>query len=471
MSLLLLETVEWTPHLETGLEIALRAREEGKSVHYLCLRGLGNFFEDRPFKARSRWHKRDFMQPKNWRALDILHKHGVQIHSPFVRADAQPVPRFDDLEQLKAYCESDWDIGMGVASSLISWSKWTRADPNVYQDAIGRMIRAGRLIYKNVQMICEQTRPDEVILFNGRFASTRPALRAIQAAGLKWRVHERGCDPSHYYLYDFIPHDLKRWSDQIMTESLNQSWDTIEMAAGRYYSRRRSGGAKDWHSFANWERGNLGHYDYLKARRPVVYMSSSDDEFAAIGEVLSEAAFPSQIDALRHIAACCRKKGQHLVIRLHPHLAQKHPDDLRWWHEQLGSLEATVIDAAEKVDSYALMDAASVCISYGSTAGVEATYWGKQHLMVGRAIYETLPGVQRLRSPSELAEMIENPPPLNREGAIRYGWYMETFGRIFQDFCPSGLFDGLFQGKRLDTRVGWWEWWRGDKILREALSN
>ena len=310
-----------------------------------------------------------------------------------------------------------------------------------------------------------------MILFNGRFASTRPALRAVQAAGIPWRVHERGCDPEHYYLYDFVPHDMGRWCEQIDAESRRQSWESLKEGARQYYGRRRAGGAKDWHSFAHWKQGDLGRYEHLRAQKPVVYMSSSDDEWAAIGEILQYACFPRQIEALRHTAQCCADAGRPLVVRLHPHLAQKHPADLVWWHQQLRELPGriTVIDAGEKLDSYAMLDAAAVSVSYGSTVGIEGMYWGCQHLMLGRAMYETLPGVHWVRDAAALPALLREPPPLDREGAIRYGWYMENFGNTFRHFVPDGLFGGRFQGQRLDASLGWWPWLKG-KALRKQLA-
>lgn len=453
MTSLIVESTGWTPHVETGLEIALLARARGESVHYINVRGLGGFAEDRPFKARRWYHRRDGSRLINRRAALVLQQHGVQVHLPQVQESDREVPHFASLEALKAHTEDGWDIGMGVASSLISWSKCAQADPVQHRDSVVRMIRAGRLIYRNVLQLYAALRPDEVVLFNGRFASTRPTLRAVQAAGGRWRVHERGCDPDHYFFYDFMPHDMTRWSAQIFHESQQQSPEILEQGAEQFYGRRRAGGAKEWHSYCNWELGDLGPHAALREQRPVVYFSSSDDEFAAIGEVLEQAMYPQQIEALRFLAEQCRHLGQKLVVRLHPHLAQKDPTDLRSWHENLRGL-ATIIDAHEKVDSYALMDAASVCVSYGSTAGIEATYWGKPHLLLGRAIYESLPGVDWVRDPNALAALLKTPPTVNRDGAIRYGWYMETFGETFRYFEPKGLFGGTFLRNKMGRRPG-----------------
>ena len=464
MSVLIVEATEWTPHVETGMEIALRLRAEGEEVHYLLVRGLGHFTEERPFRP-TRWYRdQDVLQPKNHSAMWVLRQHGVQLHWPRYRRETAPVPEFADQEALKTYCENGWDIGMGVASSLISWSKCASAEPAAYREAVVRMVRAGRLIYRNVEALCRRLQPRQVILFNGRFASTRPTLRAAQSLGLDWRIHERGSDPDHYFFHDFVPHDLRRWSQQIQIDSEAKPPAERERLAHQFYHRRRAGAAKDWHSFVNWSAGDLGRYAELAGARPVVYFSSSDDEFAAIGEVLKEAAFERQIDAVRCLARECQRLGRPLLVRIHPHLAQKDPADLRFWHESLQGYGATLVDAADKVDSYALMEAASLSVSYGSTAGIESVYWNCQHLLLGRAMYETLPGVVWVREPAQLAGLLASPPPLDRTGAIHYGCYLEEFGERFRHFQPDGLFGGRFLGEPLGGGKSYLRW-LGTRLL------
>lgn len=458
MSILIVEGADWTPHVETGMEIALRLRAQGEEVHYLLVRGLGDFFEDQIFLKRRWYRDGDVLQRKNNSAMWLLKQHGVHLHYPEHWRDRGPVPEFADQEALKSYRENGWDIGMGVASSLISWSKCASADPNPHRDTVVRMIRAGRLIHRNVTELCQRLKPSQVILFNGRFASTRPVLRVAQSLDLDWRIHERGSDPDHFFFHDFVPHDLTRWSKQIFRESEARSAEERERLAHQFYHRRRGGAAKDWHSFVNWDSGQLGRHAELARARPVVYFSSSDDEFAAIGEVLEDAAWKRQIDAVRQLAQECQRQRLPLMVRIHPHLAQKDPADLRFWHENLQGYGATLIDAAEKVDSYALMEAASLCVSYGSTAGIEAMYWGCQHLLLGRAMYETLPGVTWLREPGQLAGLLAAPPPLDRRGAIHYGCYLEEFGERFCYFQPDGLFGGRILGQTLGEGNGNARW-------------
>ena len=464
MSILIIEGTEWTPHIETGMEIALRYCEQGEEVHYLFVRGLGDYFEDRIFIKRRWYRDTDVLQLKNNSAMWVLKRHGVHLHYPRHWHDSLPVPDFADQQALKDYRENGWDIGMGAASSLISWSKCATVEPKAHRETVVRMIRAGRLIYRNVHQLCSQLRPSQVVIFNGRFACARPALRAAQSLGVDWRIHERGSDPDHFFFHDFVPHDLTRWSQQIFRESEARPVEERERLAHQFYHRRRGGAAKDWHSFVNWDSGQLGRHAELARSRPVVYFSSSDDEFAAIGEVLEEAAWRRQIDAVRQLAQECQRLGLPLMVRIHPHLAQKDPADLRFWHESLQGCGATLIDADEKVDSYALMEAASLCVSYGSTAGIEAMYWGCQHLLLGRAMYETLPGVIWVREPEQLAGLLAAPPPLDRRGAVHYGCYLEDFGERFRYFEPDGLFGGRFLGESLGGAKSIWRW-LGNRLI------
>lgn len=402
----------------------------------------------------------------NWQAESMLRERGIRVHRCAERHDTDPIPRFDSLADLKSYRESGWDLGMGVASSLISASRWSAPDVIEYRPLIERMVRAARLTYRNVATLCGELGAVTVVLFNGRFVTSRAVLRAAQALGIEAVIHERGCDKNHYELFDFLPHDLGRWSQHIAEVGAQQDPASLAEAANQFYRRRRAGYAKDWHSFVSWEQDNLGEFEYLRALKPVVYFSSSDDEWAAIGDVLPQPLFENQIEGVLHLADICQANRLPLVVRIHPHLASKHPADLQFWRSALAD-KAIVIDAAQKVDSYALMELASLCVTYGSTAGIESTYWGRPHVLLGRAMYEGLPGVHRPASLEAIQDHVLRPRPVDQAGALCYGGYTETFGIPFRRFTATSLDSGSIFGITLSRRIRYGE---AAGILRRRLT-
>src|SRR5690606_9592814 len=97
---------------------------------------------------------------------------------------------------------------------------------------------------------------------------------------------------------------------------------------------------------------------------------------AAIGESYKWEGWKDQTDALTNLKQCVAAIPEaHLVIRLHPHLLKKHPNDMRAWLElAYAGSTATVIEPASPVDSYSLINASDVVVTSGSTIGMEAVY-------------------------------------------------------------------------------------------------
>jgi hypothetical protein len=87
------------------------------------------------------------------------------------------------------------------------------------------------------------------------------------------------------------------------------------------------------------------------------------------------------------------------------------------------------------------MRACDKIITFGSTIGVEAAYWGKPSILLGRAHYEDLNCCYILQTYDVLFEMIERPlfskPKMN---AIMYGYWQIAAGIDFEKFRPEYYF-------------------------------
>lgn len=71
------------------------------------------------------------------------------------------------------------------------------------------------------------------------------------------------------------------------------------------------------------------------------------------------------------------------------------------------------------------MNAADKVISFGSTMGVEANYWGKPSILLSASEYYNLGVCYLPSSIEELCEMIKaDLQPLAKEGALKYAFYL-----------------------------------------------
>jgi hypothetical protein len=148
-------------------------------------------------------------------------------------------------------------------------------------------------------------------------------------------------------------------------------------------------------------------------------------------------------------------ENYHFYLRVHPNL--KDIDNAQ--NKAITALGAkftnlTIIGAGEKIDTYALMDAVDLVITFGSTMGAEAFFWKKPSLLLGRAFYEGIKGIIQPTSHEEVIELIKNIPSVAaNEDILKYGYWIVTFGTKFTYFKPDGLFSGAFLEKRIMPSV------------------
>jgi hypothetical protein len=106
--------------------------------------------------------------------------------------------------------------------------------------------------------------------------------------------------------------------------------------------------------------------------------------------------------------------------------------DLEDWMTAVAAAAPDVhFDPNSPVDSYALMDRADVVFTYGSTAGVEAAYFGRPVVVMGPSAYDTLGCALRVRTVEEISKAIESPPAPNPHAATPYGLMMQRRGFLY----------------------------------------
>jgi len=66
-----------------------------------------------------------------------------------------------------------------------------------------------------------------------------------------------------------------------------------------------------------------------------------------------------------------------------------------------------VLPPNSAASTYELIDAADAVVSFGSSVGYEATYWGKVSIMAGRAIWEDLDVTYGVATANDAAAIIQ----------------------------------------------------------------
>lgn len=455
------------------MEVALVARDEGAQVHYLNLRNGLPRVEDHTWIPTCV----DVNSFRIAQAKKLLEDAGIHVmgsrsarderRAALLRADLM-LRECSDLAELRALQYRDFlDIGWGVLSSVIEATRNPFVGLQTHYELFRELLASSILVYDNVREHILRLSPDAVLLFNGRFATTRAIQRAAEHAGVRRLIHERGCDKNHYWLAVDSTYD-----PDYVQAAIRDYWRSDLDEAGRaFFIDRRSRIEKGWYSFTKSQAAGRLPESMTGRDNWVVFFTTSDDEYVAAGDKYENADFPAQRDAIFAVVEAIRRTpGWRLCIRLHPNIATKSRAQRAYW-KNLNISGVVVIPPEDNADSYAILDRASVVCSYGSTMGVEATYWGKPSLLLGRATYDKLNVCRRARNVEDIESFLQNPKVFPQAGALAYGAFFSGFGIPYKYYHPFNFRNGSILGTELDAVPVKWARHVRDGALRMLTSH
>lgn len=461
MRYLIAESIALKPHLETGGEIALKVFKEGHSAGFVWLGyelpwsdwNLPKFSHLIGCSLAKRVIK--FQNVLSDQGVEVLCSGGNQLE--WIAKSQKWASQFSgELKDLKEYTFEGIPLGLGVASSLISYSGNSTYDPKKNLEITKACLASALLVFFRTKKAISEFKPNYVVTFNGRFATAKPIVLAAEYFGIKVLRHERGFNFHHYEIFTDSMHNFSYIKKRILETWEKGAIERRDDIGHEYFHRRRNGDGMGWYSFTKKQQKGMAPDRVLKKLR-VVYFSSSDDEFAAVAEENEKGPWKDQIEAVRELISIIKKRTDiELIIRIHPHMSKKSDKDLNQWLA-LATSSIRVIKPQDPTDSYALLDTADIVFSYGSTMGIEATYWRKPSVLLGPAAYRGTNIVFEPTNNNEIEKLLTNDlekkiPP--QSTCLPYGYYNLTFGIKFKFYKPYHLSDGVFLGERL----GWDPW-------------
>lgn len=447
LKILVLEPFYYTPHLETGMEIS-EALAEQNTVTYVgpdilkCVSDETYKFSSRMLIAFSRKrHASRFLSQK----IGLISAPEIaEITRKFIPLDAAAFLAGGGDDISTAMYEN-FDLGMGVLSSLLSLTRDTSVDINDHRDYALALARDAAMLYQLTTALIQSKRIDVVVLFNGRLAPVRAIRRACEAAGTRYLVHERGSSINKYAIYDCAtPHQplgYRQWTDAWWCVA-----DDPFQNARDFLDNRRRGIPTSWFSFTG--KQVQGRVPEKSKRRRIVFYTSSEDELAAIGDELkSDTPFCNQITSIRLLAAICREQGFEFVIRFHPNTSAKETALIKAAEE----VAEIVCLPSSDVDSYTLLESSDIVFTHNSTIGIEAAAVGKSVFYTGRSIFECCTSIRRIKTQGDLSLALTPLAELDSLDALKYANFLGTHGIEYKHYKPRGIVSGTYRGKDMNA--------------------
>lgn len=440
--------VLWYYFFATELELSLLHMEKGDEVHYLGCEASLAFCE---INRNHNLYNCSACIQMRYRGLELINlpiknRHELNLENFIQNIKFDP---FKSIEELKNFNIDNVDFGSMVLSSLITYLREAKPDVKKYHNMIQKMLNSSIAVYYSVLFYIEKIKPDILYIYNGRFSSVRSALRAGINSGVSVITYEHGGNINNYCLADNIyMFDLEYLKKDLLFHiNKNTSCEFMKEKAYDWYIRKRNNNPNTWFSVTLDQKENKLPDNFDKTKRNITIFNSSDEEFESVDDNWKKSPFIDQNKTIALLVNSQKDNNNiHFYLRIHPILKGINNSQIQEINN-LNFKNLTVISAESDISTYELMNSSEKIITFGSTTGIEAAYWGKPSILMGRAIYEDLGSCYKPKNIEEAIGLIPKKiEPLEIEGAVKYGYWEETKGFPFKYYKPEMTRDNLIIG-------------------------
>ena len=303
-------------------------------------------------------------------------------------------------------------------------------DGYLSQSALNKLSNTSKTFYDFFENYLNKNKISKIILYNGRHNEYRPLLRIAQKKKIKSEIMEFSGDGKNEkgvrsffnhlptdinYLYELI---VKNWKKSKKKNNCDFYFKYKKQGKVMYDKKSYIYKQNPLELPINWNQNDMN----------IVFFTSSQDEYAALGGEYDNTIYKDQTDALIKISKFIKKiklnnKKVVLWIRCHPNLENvfwKYNKSINFLHDPQKNIN--VIEPKSSISSYMMMRKCEKVITYNSLTGIEAVYWKKPSIVLGRRVYEKLDCVYIPKNHSHNMKLIltKNLKPKKVTGALKF---------------------------------------------------
>ncbi len=424
------------PQFGVMIDEALVAKKNGHDVTYITCGGCLDSCYSNPLKSKMfcKICVSDYKSNlTKFLGVDFQHKTLNDFSSIEFEQELENYDfKFETLADLKMKTFKGIDVGYAALSSFISNTRNMNPVLSPFcHDILFKMLKSAVRLSLLCEKIDKMEKPDKIYVYNGRLPESRPFLRYFRAKGIDVHILEdyptnlTGSFKKITYLND-LPHSISYFQKKLDEEWLKNESKAHELGSKFFQNRRNASFAGD-KVYVKDQKTGLLPKEWNPKMRNIVIFNSSEDEFAAVGTDWENKLFHSQIEGINHIFKCAEKyPNTEVYLRIHPNLKKikyKYHTDL---YTISNNTRVHVISADSEVSTYALVDAAEVVVSFGTSVGVEAAYSAKSVVLIGAAFYKGLGFCYEPKTISEMEDQVftNTLKPLSSSYVLKYGNYI-----------------------------------------------
>ena len=472
--------IDWlvTPMMEIGAEIGFEKADKGNEVYILV---VDDYLKSEGYNKRLPNVMSRFDIPKKLEKI-ILSRNYKNIKVFRIKTNKNIERKFWPKQILTAYNQiknnelqpinttlkklylNNINIGESILSSIISISKNKSPTFSNSEKTIEEVFFLFTRRYELFNSFFKKELDiDNLVIFNGRFASSKATESAISKykSNINILYYERSHSLERYTLQQYMTHNREK-----ILEEINQSWNECDNhneasnIAKTFFYTKISGRGTDWFPFSKGiqeiQKNNisekLDNFIEIEGNQIISYFTSSEDEFEALGDLWVDKRFKlSQKKIIEELSRIAIKNNKIFVIRVHPNLKNSSKETKYRWHKIFDNLpkkNTLIIKETDEVSSYKVINNSEIIVVYGSTIGIESLFLEKPVIVTGSSFYfGTKAKIFTAYNTEDLEKNIEdiltnfrnniNNKNSLKESSYPYGYWAYTHGFKFKYFSPK----------------------------------
>ena len=445
-----------TPHLAALCEIAIDEARKGEKVRF--------FYCDKQIKKVGVmdcgiWGSCCFCLARAKKMQKILSKESVEFSEFKIEEEISPkieIPPevFASEQNFQSYIIEGFDVGSAVASTSMNHKRETKFFSAFKREDLEMYLKRSVHLYRQLLKHFQRNRPNKVIIFNARLSPDRAVYRATESLGIPVEVVEvAGTLNKYIRLINERPHDFYDWSkeiEELWSAASSLDLDQKTAVGSKWFEDSRYKPQRPFLRISGrMKKGKLPKNLDLN-KKIISIFASSDDERLASGAKAPKSMFETQIEGIRTLVKHFEdRKDIQLVLRIHPNLSNLRNSQM---HELLcvSAQNLVVVKPEARVDSYELLARSNIAVSFWSTIGIEATYWGCPSIALAANRSNDLNVVYTPKEFSEFCRMIDSDlPPKPKIQAVKFGYWkaMKGIPYKYYDRGKGYPWSGRFLGK------------------------
>jgi hypothetical protein len=304
-----------------------------------------------------------------------------------------PTFQYRNMEGLKSLTHLGTSVGYSALSTYASLTRSANIDfDNIKtRKVIDLYLHTACQVAETAQNLQKEFIFDRFVLFNSRLNTYRSFFDTALNQDIPVDVLELNFSRENAMIFkNAMPHDISCNAEHIKRLFEKTGLDRAEETAENFFKNRAQSLFSNEASYTKNQNSELMPLGWDENNKNIVIFNSSEDEFMAIGgEWELDKLFTSQYEGLKIISEYAKSSNAHYYLRIHPNLIgtqQSYLDLLLG----LSHSKFSVIPAESKISTYSLLFKSQKVITFGSSVGIEATYWGKPSILLGTCFYKHL---------------------------------------------------------------------------------